>query len=123
MLGYGISFAAGAVIYTFLEIIWRGYTHPSMTLAGGICLALIYMWNGVLTDAPMTLKWLVGALSVTAVEFVIGCVVNLWLNQHVWDYSSIRFNIMGQICLPYFVMWYFLSIPAFYLCEKISLVL
>ncbi len=121
LLGYGISFAAGAVIYTFLEIIWRGYTHPSMTLAGGICLMLTYMWSGLLSGSPAPLKWLAGAATITAVEFIIGCVVNIGMRQHVWDYSSFKFNIMGQVCLAYFVMWYFLSIPAFYICDKIRL--
>ena len=35
--------------------------------------------------------------------------------------NNVPFNIMGQVCLAYFVMWYFLSIPAFYICDKIRL--
>ena len=35
-------FIAGALGYCLLEILWRGYTHPSMGIAGGLCLIGIY---------------------------------------------------------------------------------
>lgn len=34
-------FLAGSWTYPALEMIWRGKTHASMALAGGICLCLI----------------------------------------------------------------------------------
>ena len=123
VIEYGVAFAAGAVIYTFLEIVWRGYTHWTMTLTGGLCLAIIYMINQVFTDASQPLKWLMGAVSITVVEFVVGCVVNLGFRQNVWDYSGVSFNILGQVCLYFTALWYVLSIPAFYLCDVINRVL
>ena len=45
MSGALISFAIGSVLYGTIEILWRGYTHWTMLLAGGICLALFYVFN------------------------------------------------------------------------------
>lgn len=120
MASYGIAFAAGSFIYTLVEIAWRGYTHWSMTLTGGVCLAVIYMWNDVLASRPAPFKWLVGAVSITVIEFAVGCVVNILLKQDVWDYSDLRFNILGQVCLSFSAMWYLISIPGFYLCDIIK---
>ena len=119
MVSYGIAFAAGSFLYTLVEIIWRGHTHWTMTLTGGLCLAVMYMWSGLISDAPLPFKWFVGAVSITVIEFAVGCVVNLMLKQNVWDYSAQRFNIMGQVCLSFSAMWYILSIPGFYLCDVI----
>lgn len=120
IMEYGAAFAAGALAYTLIEIAWRGYTHWSMTLTGGACLAVIYMWNELLAGRPAPFKWLVGALSITLIEFAVGCVVNLWLKQGVWDYSNVRFNLLGQVCLGFSAIWYVLSIPGFFLCDYIK---
>ncbi|HCM14273.1 MAG TPA: hypothetical protein DHW85_13950 [Lachnospiraceae bacterium] len=49
---------------------------------------------------------------ITAVEFLVGLVVNVWLKLNVWDYSNLPYNIMGQVCLIYTNVWFFLSLPA-----------
>ena len=41
----------------------------------------------------------------TALEFLTGCLVNLWLGWGVWDYSGLSGNILGQICPQYFLLW------------------
>ena len=35
------TFTVGALGYGLLEILWRGKTHPSMLLCGGVCLCTI----------------------------------------------------------------------------------
>ena len=49
---------------------------------------------------------------ITAVEFLVGLVVNVWLKFNVWDYSKLPYNVMGQVCLLYTNLWFFLSLPA-----------
>lgn len=117
---YTAAFAIGSFCYTLVEIAWRGYTHWSMTLTGGVCLALLYMWNERLASWRAPLKWLIGALSITATELAVGCVVNLVLRQDVWDYSDLRYNFLGQICLQFSALWYLISIPGFFLCDIIK---
>ena len=43
-----------------------------------------------------------------AVEFLSGCVLNLWLCLDVWDYSGLPGNVLGQICPAYGLLWFLL---------------
>ena len=69
--------AVGGLAYNFLEIVWRGYTHISMTVAGGVCLVLIYIVNERFPSSPLIIKSLAGAVIITAVEFISGYIVNI----------------------------------------------
>lgn len=103
----------GSIIYVCIEMLWRGYTHPSMFILGGICFVAIGLINE-LFPWDMGLLWqsLIGAVIVTALEFITGLIVNVWLGMGVWDYSGLPFNIMGQICLPFFFAWMALAVVA-----------
>lgn len=101
MLEYTAVFTAGAVLYSAIEVLWRGYTHPSMAATGGACLAAMYAYDKTHEKCPLPAKALYGACLITSAEFVVGCAVNLLLGQRVWDYSGFRFNLLGQICLLY----------------------
>ena len=59
----------------------------------------------------------IGSLIITVVEFLFGLLVNRVLHLHVWDYSALPLNIMGQICLPFSLIWFVLTIPASALCK------
>ena len=101
----------GGLIYVLLELIWRGYSHWTMFLLGGTCFVLLGLINEILDwDTPLTLQMLIGCTAITALEFITGCVVNLWLGWNVWDYSDIKFNILGQISLFSSIGWYFISL-------------
>ena len=116
---YTVIFAAGGVLYTLMEIAWRGHSHISMALAGGLCLAGIYFTERRCTGLSLWLKAAIGALIITAVELIFGCVVNIALGMSVWDYSDRPFNLLGQICPLFTVIWYLISIPAFLICRRI----
>lgn len=102
------------------EILFRGYTHWTMTLTGGTCLAVLYLWNELLPDGAHATRWLLGAVSITLIELAVGCVVNLRFGQQVWDYSDLKFNFMGQISFLFSLLWCLLSIPAYALCDLIK---
>lgn len=57
-------------------------------------------------------QMLLGSVIITLLEFVCGCIVNLLLHWNVWDYSNLPFNILGQICLPFSILWFFISFVA-----------
>ena len=122
IFAYFLLFISGGLLYGFIEIAFRGYTHWSMLIAGGVCLVLIYLVNASI-DAPKWQKWIMGGAVITTVEFVTGCIVNLQLGWNVWDYSGYRFNLMGQICLLFSVLWIGLSIPAIECCNLAAKVL
>ena len=108
-----ILLSSGGLIYVLIEFLYRGRSHWSMFLVGGICFVLIgglnnwFPWNwSILRQMGIS------AAIVTAVEFVSGILLNMVLNLDVWDYSNMPFNIYGQICLPFTVIWFFLSFLA-----------
>ena len=111
---YLILAAVGGVLYYLLEVLWRGYSHWTMALLGGLCFVLIGAINEVIPwEMPLVLQGVIGsACIVTPLEFVTGCIVNLWLGWNVWDYSNIPFNVMGQICLPFSALWVVVSAAA-----------
>ncbi len=49
---------------------------------------------------------------ITAAEFAAGCILNLGLGLAVWDYSDMPFQLLGQICLPYSILWAVLAMVA-----------
>lgn len=108
---YSIIYTIGAMGYGTLEIVWRGHTHWSMTITGGLCLILIYFTNANRHNWSLIQKCLTCAFEVTSVEFIVGCVVNIILGWQVWDYSSMPFSLMGQVCLGFCGLWFLLCIP------------
>lgn len=108
---YGILFLAGGFCYVFLELIWRGRSHVSMAIAGGVSLVLLF---GVLRWLPyvtLLLRAMIGSAVITAVEFIVGAIVNVRMGLHVWDYSELPYNCYGQICLRYSFLWFLLCVP------------
>lgn len=106
-----IVYTIGFVGYSFIEILWRGFTHPSMSITGGTCFLSFHLLNKRMPDLSRTKKCVMGALIITAIEFIVGCIVNLELKMRVWDYSELPLNLFGQICLPYSLMWCVITLP------------
>ena len=103
----------GAFLYLFIEILYRGRTHWTMGVVGGVCFVLIGLINEVFTwGTPLWLQSIIGATIVTVLEFISGVVLNIWLRLGIWDYSQMPFNLLGQICLPFSVIWIGLSVLA-----------
>lgn len=105
--GYGSMVGYKGIRYESLI----GYTSLWMFLVGG----LAGIWIGRISDRPIFkkrcvfLKCLIGACIVLYLEFVFGVVFNLWLNMNLWDYSDLPFNLYGQICLLFGVLWFLIT--------------
>lgn len=108
-----ILFCFGGIMYNTLERMARGHTHWTMFIVGGICFYLIGTINEVIPWSMAFWKQcVIGGCIVTAVEFISGCIINIWLGWNVWDYSNMPFNILGQICLPFSLLWCIVSAVA-----------
>ncbi len=108
-----VIFLTGGFVYGAIELIYRGHTHPSMFVLGGICL----LWVGGLDSffrvrLPLCVQIMLGGMFITLAEFLFGLVYNIWLGMKVWDYSMLPMNIMGQVCPLFFFAWVALSLPA-----------
>lgn len=95
----------GTIYYTF-EMVFRGFSHWSMFLLGGICMIFIAQ-QGLWVKWQDPLWRQVGrcVLFVAAGEFITGIIVNKWLNWAVWDYSDQPFQLFGQVCLPFTILF------------------
>lgn len=99
----------GALYYTF-EILFRGFSHWSMYVLGGICFVFFYI-QGKSTkwQEPLWRQILRCTIFVTASEFMTGILINKWLHYAVWDYSEMPMQLFGQICLPFIIIFSGLS--------------
>ncbi len=105
-----ILFAVGGIVYILIELLWRGYSHFSMFILGGLCFRLIGSINEHGSyKPPLFFQMILGMFIITALEFVFGYILNIKLGLNVWDYSDMPLNIMGQVCVPYALLWFVLS--------------
>ncbi len=117
---YGLCFVLGAIGYAAIEVIWRGYTHWSMMIAGGLCFIIFSLVAERFRERSIFFKAAVCALGVTAVEFIFGVLFNLVLRMEVWDYSHMPLNILGQICPLFTLMWAGIAIAFLPLADVIN---
>ena len=97
---YLFLWALGGTLYYSIELMFRGFSHWSMFLLGGIC--LLFFWlQGSKTEwsDPMWVQVIRCTIFVVSCEFITGIIVNKWLGWGVWDYSDEPFHLFGQICL------------------------
>jgi uncharacterized membrane protein len=120
MREYTTVYMIGAVSYSVLEILWRGFTHWTMAITGGICFLIFHVANIRITRLRLWGRCLVGCIIITIIEFLAGCTINKILHLNVWDYSGYPFNLWGQICLGYSALWFFLGIPMCCMSSKIA---
>lgn len=113
----------GGTVYFLLEVAYKTATgHPEriswtmLVLAVVLTVPLERCGAELPWECPLWLQALACAALVTITEFVAGLVINLWLCLDVWDYSDLPFNLLGQICPQYAIVWWglcFLFIPVF----------
>jgi uncharacterized membrane protein len=106
-------FAIGGLLYYLIETLWRGYSHISMFIVGGICFVLIGLVNEYLSfQTPLWKQQLIATAIITSIEFIAGLILNIWLQLNIWDYSNLSFSLLGQISLKYSILWFLLSLLA-----------
>ena len=110
---YVVLFLIGGATYFCIEMLWRGHSHWTMFIVGGICFIFcggINEWFD--WEMPLWKQMLICSVGITAIEFFAGIAINLIFKLNVWDYSNQPFNILGQICLLYSSLWFLLSLLA-----------
>jgi uncharacterized membrane protein len=99
-----------------------GWTSLWMFIIGGFCAVLI----GSLNDKPsyynlkMWQQVIMGGSLITDIELLSGVFFNMYLHLNLWDYSQVKFNFMGQICLQNCIYWYLLSVVIIWLDDALS---
>ena len=112
-----LLFLVGGSGYVGMELLWRGRSHISMFLAGGVCFLLLGQLDR--TRFSPSVKCLLGAAVITAVELLIGLFANR--DYRVWDYRRMPCNFLGQICLSYSLLWVPVSFGAMLLYRLLNI--
>lgn len=119
IIKYLILFLTGGGLYCLVEIGFRGYSFPTMIICGGLCFLLCGAINEKDRCMPLILQQLIASCGITAIEFLFGMILNVWLGLRMWDYSDMPGNILGQICPQFTVLWFFLSALGIFLDDYI----
>lgn len=109
-------FYLGGMCYAGLELLWRGFTHWSMFVLGGLCFVLVGNLKRLYPKRKLMLLLTEAALLITLLELVCGLLVNR--SYRVWDYRRMPLNFLGQICLPFTLLWIPLSLLAMELYDR-----
>lgn len=106
IIKYLFLFGVGGFLYYAIELLARGHSHWTMIICGGLCFIGIGLANNWISwDMPFWKQVLIGLGWTLFVEFITGCIVNLWLEWNVWDYSKLPGNLQGQICPQFALLW------------------
>lgn len=113
-----VLFYLGGSAYMGMEVLYRGWSHGSMFLAGGLSFLLIGWLGHCRPLLPLPVRLLFGALIITTVELGMGLLVNR--GYTVWDYRDQPLNFHGQICLGFSLLWIPVSLAATVLYDRIE---
>ncbi|KMY45517.1 membrane protein [Bacillus sp. FJAT-27916] len=111
----------GGSAYMGIEWLWRGYSHWSMGVLGGICFIIVGSMH--ILRLPLLGQAIAGCLMITLLELITGLILNVWLQWGIWDYSHLPYNLFGQICLRYAFLWLPLSLAAIPLYHELRCLL
>lgn len=117
---YLFLFLIGGFSYFYLEILYRGFSHFSMIICGGLAFIFCGLMNQLMHfRISLVTQMILSMFIITGLEFVTGYIVNIKLNWHVWDYSGMPYNLLGQICLAYSLIWLVLSLVCIFMDDLI----
>ncbi len=103
---YLFLWGIGGMFYYAFELLFRGFSHWTMFVLGGVCMVFFaFQGRASRFREPLWKQVLRCTLFVTSCEFITGIIVNKWLQLGVWDYSNQPFQLFGQICLPFAIIF------------------
>ncbi len=117
---YTILFIFGGALYCILELSYSGHTHFSMAICGGASLAFIYFINSRFREISIIKQAAICCIFITSSELLCGLIVNIVWGLDIWNYSALRWNFYGQICLVYSSLWFVLSLVSLYMCRVLK---
>ena len=94
---YLVLMDVGGAVYVLLELAWRGRSHWTMFVLGGLCFIGLGLINEVLPwDMPLWEQAAFGVLLITVLEFFTGCVVNLMRAGRCGTTAACRGTFWGR---------------------------
>ena len=112
----------GGVVYYTAEVIYKSLTGGTISwtmLYLAIILSIPIERLGGRTPYPLVVQAVICGGIVTLAEFLSGCVLNLLLGLDIWDYTGQPGSILGQVCLPFSLLWILVSLVCIPLFDHI----
>ena len=129
-LYFAFLFFTGSIIGYFLELFYRRYKHkkwvnpgflvgPCLPIYGfGLCtLTLLYVELSKVNIPSFIIIILMG-VSMLLIELMAGILFIKIGGIKLWDYSSLKYNYKGIICLRFSFIWFLLSTLYYYFIAK-----
>ncbi len=124
-------FAIMGMLYVFMENVFtafwslittgslalRGFSSLWMWLVGGLLgltLGLFNRFNWIRKNCNVFSQSLAGSVLITTVEFISGVILNILCGFGLWSYYGLPLNILGQVCVPFMVLWFLICPLAFW---------
>ena len=111
-------FLVGYCTYLAIEVTYKNISYPLMGVVGGISLLLFDQINNRLSwELDLLLQGCIGSAIVTGFEFIIGEGLKILNQPPMWDYSNMPLNYDGVICLPFSIIWVFVTILGVFVAD------
>lgn len=105
----GWCFESANVSLRRRQFINRGFIRGPFLPLYGSGATMMYIVSLPFQDNVM-LTYIAGCIGATALEFVVGIIMDALFDVRYWDYSQRKFNYKGHICLRSTIVWGFLTI-------------
>lgn len=106
-----IIFGIFGAAYYGLEILYDGTSHWGMF----VCAGLTGNAASYLISRHRRSKMIKKSVIITGVilllELISGYILNIYLELNVWDYTLLPYNLHGQICVQFALIWFFIFSP------------
>lgn len=111
-------FLVGYCTYLAIEVTYKNISYPLMGVVSGISLLLFDQINNrIFWELDLLLEGCIGSAIVTSFELIIGEGLKILNQPPMWDYSNMPFNYDGVICLPFSIVWIFISILGIFVAD------
>lgn len=94
----------------------RGFNKGPICTIYGVAFLFVYFVMKPL-DGRWLLLYVVGALYATTLEYITAVVMDKIFHQKWWDYTDMKLNFQGRICLPISLAWGLLVVLMFALIQ------
>jgi hypothetical protein len=102
----------GGTLYYLAEVIYKSalghqaeISWTMLVMAAVVSIPLDLCNEHLPWDMPLWLQAVLDGLGITAAELTVGLLLNVHLGMHVWDYSDLPGNFLGQICPQFTALW------------------
>lgn len=106
-----IIFIVFGSIYFIMENIYDGSSHWSMFVCAGLTGILADYIEKYFFEMKVLNKILIITANILVLEYIVGYIFNIYLQMNIWDYSENHYNLSGQICLLFALIWFFIFGP------------